>query len=112
MLNRMSFVDALEPDDQFDDQGEKLRPLAALQKLLGLKAPEAAGAVSALRSIVNVRNTFPMHTQEGKTRAAFRELGIDYPPLDSDWHGAWTLILTALWSSLRSVREALQTADL
>ena len=109
LLNRFQFIDGLPAGDQDDDQGAKLKPLAALAKLLELRAG-LTGPVSPifeLRSIVKVRNTFPIHTQTGTTRESFRELGIDYPP--TDWHVAWITILVALWSSIRRVREALQT---
>jgi hypothetical protein len=112
LINRFAFVDALPLADRMDGQGEKLKSLAALAKLLETRAPEASGPggpVAILRSIVKVRNTFPIHTQVGKTRENFRELGIDYPPPNEEWHVAWTTILAAFWSSIRRVREALQT---
>ena len=109
LLNHLDFIDALDAADQKDDQGEKLKSLGALAKLLEVKSGMAGsgGPVSVLRSIVRVRNTFPIHTQIGSTRESFRELGIDYPP--TDWQSAWTTILVELWSSIRRVREALQT---
>ena len=112
VLNRLDFAGALDENDQVDNEGNKLKSLAALERLLEQKAPEAAGAggpVATLRAIVRVRNSFPIHTLDGETRANFRRLEIDYPPPDGDWESAWRKILVALWSAVRRIREALQT---
>jgi hypothetical protein len=111
LINRLDFIDALDPTDRNDGQGQKLKSLGALDKLLEVKQTGTSGTggpVSVLRSIVRVRNTFPMHTQPA-TRESFRAVGIDYPP--ADWHIAWTQILLGFWSAIRRVREALQTVD-
>lgn len=111
LLNHLAFVDALPEGERKDEKGEKLKPLVALDKLLETRAPEVAGRggpVADLRLIVSVRNTFPVHSQ-GKTGEDFRKLGIEYPPPNEDWHLAWTKILEVVWSSVRRVREALQT---
>lgn len=109
LVNRFDFIDALDQPDQLDDQGQRRRSLGALDKLLevkqtGLSGPSGPAAV--LRSIIRVRNTFPIHTQP-EARESFRDLGIDYPP--ADWHSAWVQILVHFWSSIRQIREALQT---
>jgi hypothetical protein len=111
LLNHLGFIGALSEPEQKDEQGRKRPPLAALEKLLEKQAPEAAGQggpVASLRSIVRIRNTFPVHSQIAETRKSFRDLGIEYPPPDEDWQFAWTKILAAFWSSIRRVREALQ----
>lgn len=103
----------LDPYGQLGEQarvgadGRRVGPLVALERLMQRDHPEAMAAVRRLREIPAARNQFPIHTRNERLRDALRALGVDFPA--SDWRLAWLRVLTAFWSSLETIRGAIQT---
>lgn len=58
--------------------------------------------IKTLRAIINLRNSFPIHSSSDKFVSAWKELGLQYP-IDN-WDTAWKTILYQLWTSIRDLR--------
>jgi hypothetical protein len=106
LITNLSFIEALPDDQRTDDKGRQVKSLKALELVLLHHAPDAVPAVTDLRAIVKVRNTFPIHSRTTEVAEEFRALGVGYPP--SDWGVAWNRILERFWASIRRIREGLQ----
>jgi len=107
LLGKLDPYGELDEAEQDVDGGGRIGPLVALRRVMERDHPEAVAAVERLRRIPDARNQFPMHSRSEKLLAAFRDLGVDFPA--SDWRLAWLQVLTAFWSSLRTIRSAIQT---
>jgi hypothetical protein len=109
LLSRLNPHDALEEEQRTDDDGRRLRSLAALERLVQRDYPEAIGAVRTLRAIQAARTNFPIHSRsDPRLLEALRDLGVDFPA--ADWQLAWRQVLTAFWTAIRDLRIAIQTA--
>lgn len=109
LVGHLAPHDALEPEERIHD-GRRLPSLTALERLLERDYPEARSDIGSLRLIVRGRNIFPTHSNTSEVVDTMRRLGIDYPA--TDWHVAWLTALTAFWTSLRNIRQALQADPL
>jgi hypothetical protein len=97
---------ALSEDERTAD-GRPLPSLLAFERLLDRDYPEVVPAIPPLRLIVRARNTFPIHTNTSEAVETMRRLGVTFPA--TDWNLAWLKTLTAFWTSLQQIRQALQT---
>lgn len=77
-----------------------LNALQAILKREGLLLDEAP--LRVLRRIVDIRNSFPIHSGNQKFLTASSELGITYPP--ESWETAWNQVRYHLWISLKALR--------
>jgi hypothetical protein len=107
LLGKLDPYGELTEEQRNTDDGKRVGPLVALRRVMERDYPEAVSAVERLRRIPDARNQFPAHTRSEKLLVAFRELGVDFPA--SDWKLAWLQVLTAFWSSLRTIRSAIQS---
>jgi hypothetical protein len=108
LLDKLDPYDQLPEDEQKTDD-KRVRSLTALRRLMARDYPEAVPAVDRLRRIPDARVQFPTHSRSEKLLVAFRELGVSYPA--SDWRLAWLQLLTAFWSSLQTIRSAIQAGE-
>lgn len=65
--------------------------------------------VRVLRSLVELRNSFPIHSGRDKFIASCRELGVPYPI--GDWGGAWDRVRYHFWHSLRGLRQMIPASS-
>jgi hypothetical protein len=107
LLGKLDPYGELDEAEQKANDGSRVGPLVALRRVMERDHPEAVAAVETLRRIPDARNQFPMHTRSEKLLAALRDLGVNFPA--SDWRLAWLQVLTAFWSSLRTIRSSMQT---
>lgn len=61
--------------------------------------------IRTLRSIVSLRNSFPIHSGNTAFLKACEELGAKYPP--DSWQKAWDITLYNAWKSFRTLRTIL-----
>jgi hypothetical protein len=108
LLSRIDTYDQLDEVQRRNEQGTRVGPLVALERLMERDHPEAVEAVRTLRRIPDARNAFPIHSRSEGLIRALKDLGVDFPA--SDWRLAWRQVLTAFVSSLQTIRVALQTA--
>jgi hypothetical protein len=97
---------ALAEEERTQD-GRPLPSLRAFERLLERDYPETVPAIRPLRLITRARNIFPVHTNTSEAVETMRRLGITYPA--TDWNLAWLTTLTAFWTSLQQIRQAIQT---
>ena len=76
-----------------------------LKKLPSGLPTRASDAVSVLRSAMNVRHTTAHSTVPNSVLAAWKDLGILYPP--SDWPNAWNSVRGRLVEAINAIREEL-----
>lgn len=104
-------LSSLRPEGQLDENrrlgsdGQPVRGLVALERLMEQDAPAALPAAETLRHIAALRNDYPTHLRGRNVAAARAALGVDWPP--ADWDAAWRTILARFQESLRQIREAL-----
>jgi hypothetical protein len=109
LLARLDPYNELDEDARVDENGKRVGPMVALERLMERDHPEAVQAVGTLRRIPDARNSFPIHTRSEGLLGALGDLGVDFPA--NDWRIAWRQVLTAFWSRLQEVRTAIQTSS-
>lgn len=94
----------LESKDAGKDKGS----LTRLEMFLEENHPDYDKArLQQLKSIVKVRNTYPIHSKADDVLvAAFGRLSIEYPV--RDWPEAGRRVLGVLWEGLRHLRTLIQ----
>lgn len=109
-----SVADALnnfDPGEVLDAKGKAMQ--GPLNRLKGLLEREKCllddGPIQVLRRVVDIRNSFPIHSGNEKFIIACRELGLEYPPVD--WEKAWNRIRYHFWASLRALRQMIPTSS-
>lgn len=82
--------------------------VSALDRLMALDYKMAgSSAIRRLRFIIDLRNSFPIHTTSKDLISACRGLGFDYPP--TSWTEAWQKVLFAFYTTIKEIREILMT---
>lgn len=76
-----------------------------LKKLPSGLSPRAFDAVNIFRSAINVRHTTAHSTVPNSVIAAWKNLGVSYPP--SDWSNAWITVRGHLVEAVNAIREEL-----
>ncbi|GFP28217.1 hypothetical protein HKBW3S43_00558 [Candidatus Hakubella thermalkaliphila] len=100
LVNKLSMADALSEEERDGIEGS----VNLLEVYLN-KFHQGFGdfLISNLRSIVDVRNSFPVHSKSKRLIKSFELLDIEYPVYH--WQKAWEKVLFAFWSSLRKLRR-------
>lgn len=107
LLARLDPYDTLDEKACVGEDGNRVGPLVALERLMERDHPEAVPSVRTLRRIPDARNAFPIHTRSEKLLDAMRALGVTFPA--ADWGLAWLQVLTTFWSAVQNLRVAIQT---